>query len=145
MRLNMLVYNKYLKELGYKKSDFSLKKKDARYDLNKEYGVVEAQTWELDNTIVLELYTYLRYFQDECPKGIPGGWIDESKEDDGLSDWRNALDEMIKGLRAYWQAENLESSEYKTYEEEKAVKDELYAQFDKAWKLLGDNLRCLWW
>lgn len=141
----MLVYNKYLKELGYKESDFPFKKKDDRYNLDKECGVVEAQTWDLYNTIILELYTYLRYFQDVCPKGIPGGWIDESKEDRGLSDWRKSLNEMIEGLRAYWRAEHLEEYECRMYEEEKAIKDELYAQFDKAWKLLGDNLGCLWW
>lgn len=141
----MLVYNKYLKELGYNKSDFPFKKKDERYELNKDCGVVEAQTWSLHNTIILELYTYLRYFQDECPKGIPSGWIDESKEDDGLSNWRTAIQEIIDGLKAYIIVENLDSSKYKTYDEEMAAKNQLYAQFDKAWKLLGDNLGCLWW
>lgn len=91
----MLVYNKYLKELGYKEDDFPFDEKDERYQLSKSYGVVEAQTWDLYNTIVLELYTYLRFFQDECVKGIPSCFINNKEKDHGLKDWRNTLQSRI--------------------------------------------------
>lgn len=139
----MLVYNKYLKELGYKKSDFPFTKKDDRYKLDKETGVVEAQTWALHNTIVLELYTYLRAFQENCPKGIPGPFIDESKSDHGRKDWENTVQKIIDGLKAYTIAENLEPSS--DYEADKAEQTRLYNQFDEAWTLLGEYIQCFWW
>lgn len=142
----MLVYNKYLKELGYEKSDFPFRTKDGRFKLDKEFGVVEAQTWNLYNTIVLELYTYLRYFQDECPKGIPGPFIDDSKDDHGLSDWRAVLAKIVDGLKAYWLAQNLDPLDaQKEYVDWQKERDKLYEQFEEAWKLLGDNIDCLWW
>lgn len=141
----MLVFNKYLKELGYKKDDFPFKKKDERYSLDKEYGVVDAQTWELDDTIILELYTYLRYFQECCTKGIPGPFIDESKEDHGASDFRKMIQEVIDGLKAYMQAGQPWDYTHQTYEEYKGQNKQLNEQFQKAWKLLGENLSCFWW
>jgi len=139
----MLVYNKYLKELGYKKSDFPFRIRDSRYKLKKKYGVVEAQTWNLDNTIVLELYTYLRFFQETCPKGIPGPFIDESKKDHGLKDFQNMVAKVVTGLKAYVDAQNIDYTS--DYEADKRKIDKLYKEFDEAWKLLGEYLQCFWW
>lgn len=141
----MLVFNKYLKELGYKKDSSPFKKYDKRYSLDKKYGVVDAQTWELDDTIVLELYTYLRYFQECCTKGIPGPFIDESKEDHGASDFDNMVQEVIEGLKAYIQADERWDSSRQTWEEYREQQDQLNEQFQKAWKLFGENLPCFWW
>ena len=141
----MLVFNKYLKELGYKKNDFPFEEKDGRYKLSKKYGVVEAQTWGLHTTIVLELYTYLRFFQDECPKGIPGPFIDDSKEDSGSGDWQKTLQLMIDGLKAYIECEKLNCSDFPSYEEYDKTLQSKDKQFKKSWKLIGKYLDCLWW
>lgn len=141
----MLVFNKYLKELGLKENSFPFDEKDERYKLSKKYGVVEAQTWSLYNTIILELYTYLRFFQDECPKGIPGPFINDRKADSGLGEWRKTLQQMIDGLRAYIEIDNLNSSDFPSYEEYDRVVELKYKQFKKSWKLIGKYLDCLWW
>ena len=139
----MLVYNKYLKELGYKRNEFPFEEKDGRYKLMKKYGVVEAQTWSLYNTIILELYTYLRFFQECCPKGIPGPFIDDSKPDDGLADFQKVVQEIIDGLKAYIELENLEYSP--DIEATKKKQKELEKKFEKGWGLLGKYLGCFWW
>lgn len=140
----MLVFNKYLKELGYKEDNFPFGKKDNRYKLSKKYGVVEAQTWDLHTTIILELYTYLRFFQEECPKGIPAPYIDETKPDHGLKDWRKTLQKMIDGLKAYIEAENLSPSDIGDTDYFN-LKNDLMSRFDEGWKLIGENMEALWW
>lgn len=146
----MLIYNKYLKELGYKKSDFPFKKEDDRYNLDKEYGVVEAQTWNLNNTIILELYTYLRNFQERFMHyGTPICFVEKFENgkvkhiDGGEKDWHNIIQQIIDGLKAYLTAQ--EKFQFASSDEDRAEQDRLYKQFEEAWKLLGDNIGYLWW
>ena len=141
----MLVFNKYLKELGLKENSFPFDEKDERYELEEEYGVIEAQTWSLYNTIILELYTYLRFFQDECTKGIPGPFINDYKADSGYGEWRQTLQQMVDGLKAYIEIDNLNSSDFPSYEEYDKAVEKKYKQFKKSWKLIGKYLDCLWW
>lgn len=143
----MLVYNKYLKELGLKKSDF-VDKKDPRYELDKEYGVVEAQTWNLYETIVLELYVYLRDFQDRFMRvSTPIQFVEKYEDGEikhiegGEKDWHKIVQQIVDGLKAYITAESMIAMN----EEAEAERRKLYEQFEEAWKLLGDNLRHFWW
>lgn len=139
----MLVFNKYLKELGYKKSDFPFDdKKDSRYSLDKKTGVVEAQTWNLYNTIILELYTYLRNFQENYQSyGTP---MEFAEKENRQKEWHDIIEKIIQGLRAYVTAENLdiENYDYETYNKQK---EELYKTFEEGWTLLGKYIGCLWW
>lgn len=136
----MLVYSKYLEELGVKKDDFPFHKpeNDNRYELDKESGVVDAQTFSMDVTIIRELYTYLRYFQDNCMMGVPSWFVDESQEDKGMSKWKRTIQEMIDGLKAYHSLSMMDDISDKE-------RDKLNAQFEKGWKLLGENMWGLWW
>lgn len=141
----MLVYNKYLKELGMKKDDFPFdrtEKKDGRYGLDKKYGIVEAQTWNLDKTIVCELYTYIRAFQDNFTFGVPCPYCNE---EDGMEKWKKVIDKIVTGLKCYILAMELDSSNFKTFEDFKTEEQALFDQFDEGWKLLGENIRCFWW
>ena len=141
----MLVYNKYLKELGMKKDDFPFnrtEKKDGRYGLDKKYGIIEAQTWNLDKTIVCELYTYIRAFQDNFTFGVPCPYCNE---EDGMEKWKKVIDKIVNGLKCYILAMELDSSNFKTFEDFKAEEKALFDQFDEAWKLLGENIGCFWW
>lgn len=143
----MLVYNKYLKELGYKKSDFPFdrtEKKDSRYGLDKTTGTVEAQTWNLYITIVLELYTYMRDFQDHYMKlGLPGPFIDKK---DGEKEYHQVVQDIIDGLRASIEVRDLFASDFgNDWEAYRKACDEYYKKFDKGWKLLGKYLDCFWW
>lgn len=146
----MLIYNKYLKELGYKKDDFPFKKEDERYNLDKEHGVVEAQTWNLHMTMILELYTYMRFFQEHLMhKGIPAFFVEKYengkfvKVPNGEKKWYDIIQQIVDGLKAYIIAEN--DFQYACTDEEKAQRDKLHKQFDGAWKLLGEYMGCLWW
>lgn len=143
----MLVFNKYLKELGYKKSDFT-DSKDPRYKLDKERGVVEAQTWNFGNTIILEMYTYFRDFQENYLKIATPIFFVEKWEDgemkhieNGEKEWHKIIQKIIDGLKAYLQAQEMDFCRGKEKEEQ----DKLYAQFDEAWKLIGEYMGCFWW
>ena len=142
----MLLYNKYLKELGYKKNDFPFDetgKTDKRYAVDKKRGLVEAQTWNLDTTIVLELYTYLRDFQENYMKGAtPAPYF---TYEDGDKKWHQVVAEIIDGLKAYIDVHDLHYSDFKDWDKYKKAEQECFDRFDKAWKLLGDNITCFWW
>lgn len=142
----MLVNNKYLKELGWKKGDFPFdrtERDDPRYKLDKNTGTVEAQTWNLETTIVLEVYTYLRDFQDHYMKcGTPAPYF---TYEDGAKQWHNIIAEIIDGLKAYIEARELHLSDYKDYDAYLAAQKECTDKFEKAWTLLGENIYCLWW
>ena len=138
----MLVYSKYLEEIGVKKGDFPFKrdKQNPRYCLSKKLGVIDAQTFSLDFTIIMELYIYLRYFQDHCMKGIPARFENDS-EDSGMTEWKNIVNKIVEGLKAYF----IGHSMVPTTDEELKEQNKLFKQFDEAWKLLGENLQDFWW
>ena len=143
---SMLVYNKYLKELGLKKNDFPFdctEKEDHRYALDKKAGTIESQTWNLDRTIVLELYTYLRDFQDNYMKmGVPAPYFTYGN---GEKRWHQVVADIIDGLKAYIEARELRYDNFKDWDKYKAAEQACFDRFDKAWKLLGDNIHCFWW
>lgn len=142
----MLVWSEYLKELGYKKSDFPFNKtarQDPRYALDKKTGTVQAQTWNLETTIILEMYVYLRDFQDHYMKiGTP---VYYASKPDGSKEYHKLIQEIIDSLKARIQAYKLESSDFETYEDYIKAQDELIEKFEHGWKLLGENIACLWW
>lgn len=139
----MLVFNKYLKELGYEKDDFPSKRLDNRFKPDKHRGVVPAQTWNLDITIALELYTYLRYFQEECmDSDFP---ICFASEENGKKHWHQVAQDIIDGLKAYVGARELHASDFKTYEDYSKAYEELYDKFEKGWALLGEYFADFWW
>lgn len=143
---DMLLFNKYLKELGYKKNDFPFdrtEKTDPRYALDKETGIVQAQTWNLDTTIVLELYTYLRDFQEYYMKGAtPAPYF---TYEDGEAQWHQVVADIIDGLRAYIEVHELHYDDFKDWDKYKEAEQAYFDRFDKGWKLLGENIHCFWW
>ena len=143
----MLVFNKYLKELGFKKSDFT-DSKDSRFKLDKERGVVEAQTWNFGNTIILELYTYFRDFQEyhmkiATPAFFVKKWENGKMEhiEGGEKEWHRIIQEIIDGLKAYITAEEM----WPANEEEEQEREKLFKQFSKSWKLIDEYMGCFWW
>lgn len=90
----MLTLNKYLKELGVNKKNYYLfeKTKDKRYKMNKD-GLVPAETWSLDYTIILTLYTYISQFKDTI--------ISYPSSLNSMEEWEDILEEILKGFRDY--------------------------------------------
>lgn len=142
----MLVDNKYLKELGWKNGDFPFdrtEKDDPRYGLDKSTGTVEAQTWNLETTIILEMYTYLRDFQDHYMKyGTPAPYF---TYEDGDKRWHEVIAEIVEGLKAYIEVRDLHLSDFKDYNAYLDAQKEYMDKFEKSWKLLGENMCALWW
>lgn len=89
----MLKYNSYLKEIGVKKSAFPFKKElDRRYFDGKKTGIAEVETWNLDMTLIMVLYSYLRRYK-EVNNGFPARMTEK--------EWDDKLDDMIKGFEDY--------------------------------------------
>ena len=68
----MLQLNKYLRELGIDENYWLFKdKEDDRYKPDED-GFVNAETFNLDATLSMIIYSYLCYFRDNCLVGSPG-------------------------------------------------------------------------
>lgn len=90
----MLVHNKYLEELGVTENTYPLGNSCSHEtELDKDMGVVICQTWNLDRTLALELYTYIKAFKDITP-GHPCCF-------ENMEEWHAVLDEMAEGFADY--------------------------------------------
>lgn len=90
----MLIYNEYLKKIGVGKNTYPLGNSCSHEkELDKEAGVIPCQTWNLDRTLAMELYTYILYFKDHT-KGYPIFCKDKLE-------WDNILEEMADGFKDY--------------------------------------------
>lgn len=87
----MLQLNKYLRELGIDENYWLFKdEKDGRYKPDED-GFVNAETFNLDATLSMVIYSYLCYFRDNCLVGYPGSMTFEK--------WKEIIDKMIEAFR----------------------------------------------
>ena len=90
----MLQLNKYLRELGIDENYWLFKNAknndDNRY-LPDEDGFVNAETFNLDATLSMVIYSYLCYFRDNCLVGHPGSMTFEK--------WKEIIDKMIEAFK----------------------------------------------
>ena len=97
--MKMLVHNKYLAELGVGENDYPLGNScNHEAELDEEAGVIPCQTWNLNLTLAMELYTYLRALKDIKP-GHPACL-------ESMEEWDKILDEMIEGFADYIRRRN---------------------------------------
>lgn len=122
----MLVHNKYLQELGITKNTYPLGKScDHENKLDKDMGVVVCQTWNLDLTLAMELYTYIKAFKDIAP-GHPACF-------ENMGEWHRVLDEMADGFKDYIDRKN-----------ELDFNAE-YPKLEHSLDLLKEYWQALWW
>ena len=87
----MLQLNKYLRELGIDENYWLFKdEEDGRYKPDED-GFVNAETFNLDATLSMIIYSYLCYFRDNCLVGHPGSMTFEK--------WKEIIDKMIEAFR----------------------------------------------
>ncbi len=89
----MVRLNKYLRELGVNEDTypFNKDKNDSRYEIDEDVGLSEADTWEMDIVLAMDIYTYLRYFKDTNNLSYPCEFND-------MQEWVDILDKMIEGF-----------------------------------------------
>ena len=87
----MLQLNKYLRELGIDENYWLFKdEEDGRYKPDED-GFVNAETFNLDATLSMVIYSYLCYFRDNCLVGHPGSMTFEK--------WKEIINKMIEAFR----------------------------------------------
>ena len=87
----MLQLNKYLRELGIDENYWLFKdEEDGRYKPDED-GFINAETFNLDATLSMVIYSYLCYFRDNCLVGHPGSMTFEK--------WKEIIDRMIEAFR----------------------------------------------
>ena len=87
----MLQLNKQLRELGIDENYWLFKdEEDGRYKPDED-GFVNAETFNLDATLSMVIYSYLCYFRDNCLVGHPGSMTFEK--------WKEIIDKMIEAFR----------------------------------------------
>lgn len=65
--------------------------------------------------------------------------------EDGERQWHQVVADIIDGLRAYIEVHELNYADFKDWDKYKEAEQAYFDRFDKAWKLLGENIHCFWW
>lgn len=145
----MLHLNKYLKELGLNENSFPFKKEegDDRYLPDKD-GFIDAEFFNLDYTLSLEIYSRLCYFRDNCLVGHPGYF--EAKyncnSDQAMKKWKEKIDSMIEAFRLLIvEDETWDRTNYKTDEEQEYASKNREKKIKKGLRNFIKYYRELWW
>ena len=120
----MLTYNRYLKELGVEPTDYPFNKAT---EPDKD-GIIPEYLWDLNRTMVMELYTYIRAFQEKN-KGVPAFYTEKQ--------WDAVLQKIVDGLG--WHI--LHGGDFDNSLEYKKG----HASFYRALHLLFEHWECLWY
>lgn len=90
----MVQLNKYLREIGINEKywlfDKEIIEKDERYRPDED-GFVNAETFNLDTSLSLYIYSQLCYFRDNCLIGHPADLTFEQ--------WKGIIDKMIEAFK----------------------------------------------
>lgn len=118
----MLVLNKYLRELGINEESWPFneiaentknksvgKHYDDRY-IEKD-GFINAESFSMDYTLALIIYSYLCYFRDNCINfGYPAYFELKNGKDKGgeygHKKWKKTVDDMILGFKMFIEFED---------------------------------------
>ena len=98
----MVFLNKYLRELGIDEHYwlFTDESGDDRYEPDED-GFIDAETFNLDATFSMCIYSYLCYFRDHCMVGHPGCMTFEK--------WKEIIDKMIEAFKLQINLDNDEN------------------------------------
>lgn len=131
----MLTLNKYLRELGINEKSWPFREikantdeflsgtdnYDGRYvhqaplkDGSIEENLIDAETWNMDNTLAMIIYSYLCQFREYgATVATPGCFCHKIKRDGTMVDvpnghekWLKTLDKMILAFRLYIQEDD---------------------------------------
>lgn len=89
----MLTLNKYLREIGIDENYWLFADRnngDKRYEPDED-GFINAETFNLDATLSMCIYSYLCYFRDNCMVGHPGFMTFE--------EWETIINKMIEAFK----------------------------------------------
>ena len=102
----MLKYNKYLKELGIKETDypFAIVEGDSRY-VEDEDGFRNCEFFSLDYSLSLYIYSQLCYFRDNCLYGVPCDFEPE--------EWEATIGKMIEAFKLIITQDNCSKNKQK--------------------------------
>ena len=153
----MLKPNRYLKEIGIDENYWLFNKKenegDSRYEEDEE-GLKEAETWGLDTTLRLIIYTQVRYFKDVgASLGTPSCFLfnkDGSKKDSEQAhkDWIKTLDYIIETFKLMI-IDDEEVNKYFGVEDRyinyQSFMKKYKKRLEKGMKMFIEYYRCFWW
>lgn len=86
----MIKDSKYLKEIGVDPME-GFDKYDPRYQIDKELGFAQFETWGLYHSLALEIYPRLCYFREHT--------LAYPAEVDSEEEWDEILDKMIRAFK----------------------------------------------
>ena len=90
----MIQLNKYLREIGIDENywlfDKGMQMIDSRYTPDED-GFVNAETFNLDMSLSMYIYSQLCYFRDNCLNGYPSSMTFE--------EWKSIIDKMIEAFK----------------------------------------------
>lgn len=133
----MVKYNKYLKELGIKETDFPFKDEndDPRYEEDEE-GFRDCEFFSLDYSLSLYIYSHLCYFKEYCLYGHPCGMTNEQ--------WCSILDKMIEAFKLLI-IEDKDENKYSIERERKIISKNKQKKINYGMRLFIKYYNNLWY
>lgn len=168
----MLVLNKYLRELGINEDTWPFNEiaenvkafengepYDGRYvekaplkDGTIDEGFINAETFNMDTTLAMIIYSYLCYFRDNCMDfGVPGYLTMKNGKDMGIEygskKWYEIVNAMITGFRMYimLEEESPRVTDYKEYSEWKRAMAQYTRKMNYGIRLFAKHFSSLNW
>ena len=92
--MKVIQLNKYLREIGIDENYWLFKKENKENDdryIPDEDGFVNAETFNLDTSLSMYIYSQLCYFRDNCLNGYPSSMTFE--------EWKSIIDKMIEAFK----------------------------------------------
>lgn len=131
--------NKYLKNLGITEDTYWViaddHGEDTRYEEDED-GIVDAETWNLNTTLAMIIYSYLCYFRDHCLHAYPCGLTFEK--------WKEYLNKMIKAFELMIVEDDTWNLPIST-EEKKQISKNRNKQINFGLRLFTKYFNDLWW
>lgn len=161
----MLTLNKYLRELGYSEKIWPFNEiientrafESGSNDYDGRYvekapltdgticeGFIDAESFSLDLTLAMIIYSYLCYFRENCMCAIPLCMMykngKELTTEQADARWHKLLDDMIIAFKYYIQKQNfnIDRSDYE-------ADDKHDDKINKGMKLFIKYFGALWW
>lgn len=133
-----VIINKYLKDIGIDEKNYWVISEDhcgdPRYEEN-EFGIIDAETWNLDSTLAMIIYSYLCYFRDHCMYGHPVNMTFEK--------WKEIVDTMIMGFEL--KLKGYDDIPYHSQDEYKQLTKNRTKKINYGLRLFAKYFNDLWW
>lgn len=135
-----VIINQYLRDIGINEDTYWIMSEDHgndnRYKEDEE-GIISAETWNLNTTLAMIIYSYLCYFRDHCMHGYPANITFEK--------WKEIVNTIIKAFELMLVEDDTWSDLTKTNEEKIKISKSRQKKISYGLRLFAKYFNDFWW